>query len=58
MGWAKHVALMRKRRSIYRFLVGKIEGRDYLGDQGVHGSIILRWIFRKWRHGLDGAGSG
>ena len=21
---------------------------DHLGDQGVDGRIILRWIFRKW----------
>jgi hypothetical protein len=31
-----------------------------LGDPGVDGRIILRWIFRKWdeRYGLDRAGSG
>jgi hypothetical protein len=22
--------------------------RDHLGDKGVDGRIILRWIFRKW----------
>ena len=27
--------------------------RDYLEDQGVGGSIILRWIFRKWARGMD-----
>ena len=26
--------------------------RDHLGDPGVDGSIILRWIFRKWDVGL------
>ena len=34
--------------------------RDQLGDPGVDGMIILRWIFRKWNvgYGLDRAGSG
>jgi len=26
--------------------------RDHLGDPGVAGNIILRWIFRKWDVGL------
>jgi hypothetical protein len=30
----------------------------HLGDPGVDGSIILRWIYRKWGSGLDRAGSG
>jgi hypothetical protein len=25
--------------------------RDHLGDPGVDGKIILRWIFRKWEVG-------
>jgi len=37
-----------ERRSVYRVLVGKPEGRDHLEDPGVDGSLILRWIFRKW----------
>jgi len=28
--------------------VGKPEGKSHLGDSGVDGRIILRWIFRKW----------
>jgi hypothetical protein len=34
--------------------------RDHLGDPGVDGRILLRWIFRKWVLGfrLDQAGSG
>ena len=34
--------------------------REHLDDSGVHGRIILRWIFRKWEaeHGLDSSISG
>jgi len=32
---------------VYRVFVGKPEERDNLGDPGVDGRIILRWIFRK-----------
>jgi hypothetical protein len=28
--------------------VGKPRERDHLGDSGVDGWIILRWILRKW----------
>ena len=41
------VARMWERRGIYRVLVGKMGERDHLGDPGVDGRIILRWIFRK-----------
>jgi hypothetical protein len=58
--WAGHVARMGEERVLYRVLVGKPEERDHLGDPGVDGSIILRWIFRKWDvgYGLDRTGSG
>jgi len=26
--------------------------RDLLQDSGIHGGIILRWIFRKWGVGV------
>jgi len=29
-------------------LVGKPEGKNHSEDPGVDGSIIIRWIFRKW----------
>jgi len=38
---------MGERRGVYRVLVGKREGNDHLGDPGVDGRIIVRWIFRK-----------
>ena len=42
----------RERRGVYRVLVGKPEGKNHLGDPGVDGSIILKWIFRKWDAGV------
>ena len=46
--WAGHVACMGKGRGVYRVLVGKPEGRNHLGDLGVDGRILLRWIFSLW----------
>jgi len=60
MKWAGHIARIGERRGIYRVLVRKPEGRYHLGDPGVDGRIILRWIFRKWDvgYGLYSSGSG
>jgi hypothetical protein len=30
------------------FRYGNLRERDHLGDPGVDGKIILRWIFNKW----------
>jgi len=30
------------------FWLGNMRERDHLGDPGVDGCIILRWIFKKW----------
>jgi hypothetical protein len=38
---------MGERRGVYRVLVGILRARDHLGDPGLDGKIILRWIFRK-----------
>jgi hypothetical protein len=27
--------------------------RDHMKEAGVDGTIILRWIFRKWEGGID-----
>jgi hypothetical protein len=40
------------RRGVYRISVGKPEERDHFGDQGVDGSIILRWILKRWNVGV------
>jgi len=31
-----------------RFWWGNLKERDHLGDPGVDGRVILRWICRKW----------
>jgi len=41
-----------ERRSVYRVLVGKPEGKDHLGDSGLDWRIILKLIFRKWEVGV------
>ena len=36
------------RSSVVSFWWGNLKEKDHLGDPGVDGRIILRWIFRKW----------
>jgi len=47
MRWAGNVARMGERRGAYRILVGNLTERGHLGDPGLDGTIVLRWIFRK-----------
>jgi hypothetical protein len=35
------------------FWWGNLRERGHLGDPGVYGRIILKWIFRKWNGGMD-----
>jgi hypothetical protein len=50
MRWAGHVACIGERRGqVYKGVWwGNLRERDHLGDPGVDGRMILRWIFRKW----------
>ena len=52
MRWAGHVACMGEERGLYRFLLGKLEGRNHWGDLGVDGWIILGLISRRWDVGI------
>ena len=52
MRWAGHVARV-GRVDVHRGLWwGNLRERDHVGDLGVDGRIILRWIFRKWNVGV------
>ena len=48
MRWAGHVAFMGRGETYIGIWWGNLRERDRLGDPGVDGRIILRWIFRKW----------
>jgi len=46
-----------EREEVYTgFWWGNLRERDYLGDPGIDGRIIISWIFRKWDVGV-GTGS-
>ena len=52
MTWAGHVARIGERKGVCSVLAGNLREGDHLGDPGVDGRIILRWIFMKWDVGI------
>ena len=46
--WERQVARMGKSRVVYRVWWGNLREKDHLGNPGLDGRILLRWIFRKW----------
>jgi hypothetical protein len=53
MRWVRHAARMGEREIHTRFLWGDLREGDHLGDSGINGGIILKWIFKKWDGGMD-----
>jgi hypothetical protein len=51
MRWAGYVARMGRVEAYTGFWWGNLKERDHLGDQGIDGRIMLRWISRKWGAG-------
>ena len=43
---------MKERRGVYRVWMGNMMESNHLGDAGIDGRIILRWIFTKWDVGV------
>ena len=52
MRWVGHMARLGEGRGVYRFLVGKPEGKRPLGKPRRRWGIVLRWILRKWDVGV------
>jgi hypothetical protein len=44
---------MGEKRGAYRILVGDLRERNHLGDPGVYGRIISKWILKNWDGSMD-----
>jgi hypothetical protein len=54
MRWAGHVAVWGKREAHTGFWWGGLREGDHLGDPGMDGRIILKWVLKQWMgHVLD-----
>ena len=53
MRWVGYAERMEERIDAYRFLLGKTEGNRPLGRFNVNGSVILKWILKKWVREVD-----
>jgi hypothetical protein len=54
MRWVEHVARIGEKRTAYRILVGKPEGKNHWEDRDVGGWTVLKWILdRMGWYGLD-----
>jgi hypothetical protein len=59
MRWARHMARMGEGRNMYRVLVGKLERKNHLKDQGVDGRMGSKWTLGGLAGGgVDSPGSG
>jgi hypothetical protein len=51
--WAGHVERKLEGRNLYRFLVGKTEGKDHLEDQAVDGRMVSKWTLGRLVGGVE-----